>query len=208
MRALFLILSAIALWLLGKPAFSQVPHMPFSFTAQPVNLSQRNIDLLSTAAIGVSSLTIDQATGNPFGTNGTMAYMDVEDNRVTSTPRPGVALVERGVQGTRTATHGALAKVWLGTARYYGPQNPSGRCNPFSIVVRPNVVVRSGMVFDCVSSGLTWREADFRWSVAKFAWNTPGDQGTWVRIPVEQGDWHVAELPWSKATFQWKQIAK
>lgn len=209
MRTLVIILAAIALWLLGRPAFGQVPQFPFSFTSQPVNLSERNIYLLSTSAIGVSSLTIDQATGNPFGTNGTLIQMDIEADRVTSVPRPGVTLVERGVQGTRTATHGALSKVWIATARYFLNQNPAGKCNPFAVTVRPVVVIPSGSVFDCFAgSGQSWKQSKYPWTEAKFAWSAPVDQGTWKRIPVEQGDWAVAAIAWKNATFQWKQIAK
>lgn len=207
MRTLFVGLVVIAWWMLGWPAFAQVPHMPFSYTAMPLNNQQLNVPLLSTSAIGVSYLTVNQDTGNPFGSNGTLFFMNHEAMRLTGMPG-GMANVERGVQGTRTAFQGALSKVWIATARYYGPQNPGGRCNPFSMVVRPNVVIRSGLVFDCVSSGLTWGEAAFSWSVARFPWNTPADQGIWVRVLVEQGTWRIAELPWSKATFAWNQIAK
>lgn len=189
------------------PLCAQVPQMPYSFTANQINAQQTNIPLLSTAAIGVSYLTVDQATGNPFGSNGTLIFMDQEAMRVTSLGN-GVVNVQRGVQGTRTAAHKALAKAWIATARYFSIQNPSGRCNPYQIVVRPNVAIMSGSVFDCAAPGSLWADASFAWSTANFPWNRDVLQGQWVRIPVEQGDWNVAAVSWEHATFSWNEIAR
>lgn len=227
-----------------EPVAAQVPTLPNTYLAAPVtNQStgnpsfQTGIFLLDPSLVGSPNITVEQATGLPFGTNGYQFVIDIESMAVQSQSN-GVSYVRRGANGTRTFAHGALANVWVASARYFWPRNPSGVCNPFAQLVQPAVAIPSGNAFQCFGDG-TWGGADsevaepaepntgFPGNVlpgygvvaivdsggSYFPWSAAQFawnatvQGAWEPIFTEQGDWNIAALPWQSSTWAWKDIA-
>ncbi len=189
----------------------QVPVMPYTFTAAPVSNQstgqppfQSQIFLLNPSIIGSSGLTVAQGTGNPSGSNGAQFVIDIESMAVQSVFPQG-ANVRRGANGTRTYTHGALAKTWVASARYFWPRNPSGVCQPATQLVTPAIAIPSGGAFVCKGDG-TWAGAFFSWNQAQFKWLDATNAGVWIQIPIEQGDWAVAGINWNQ-NFAWNQFA-
>ena len=87
-------------------AAAQVPSLPYTFTAAPVSNQstgipsfQTTVQLLNPGIIGASYLTVDQATGLPYGSNGTLLLIDIEGMAVQSV-RPNIQ-VKRGSEGTQ-----------------------------------------------------------------------------------------------------------
>jgi hypothetical protein len=190
---------------------AQVPALPFTFTSAPVSAQstgfpqyQNQILLLNPSIIGATNITVDQATGLPYGSNGAQFVIDIESMAVQSVFAQG-ANVRRGVNGTRSFAHGALARVWVASARYFWPRNPSGVCCPTCQTVTPAVAIPSGQAFTCQGTG-TWATSTFPWNAAQFSWNAP-IQGVWEQITEEQGDWNVATLSWDSAAWKWADTA-
>ncbi|MFP5227571.1 MAG: hypothetical protein ACLGXA_08055 [Acidobacteriota bacterium] len=199
----------IAVVLIASSLFAQVPTLPSTYLAKPLNALATNgtptqVTLIDPSIVGSSYLTIDQATGNPAGSNGAFLYMNTEAMKVFAVNN-GIVQVNRGASGTRTATEGALSKVWVASARYFWLRNPSGVCNPGVQTVTPAVVFPSGQAYECQGDG-TWGASNFSWSAAQFKWNA-ANQGVWGQIAIEQGDWNVASINWNQS-FSWSQFAQ
>ncbi len=190
---------------------SQVPSLPFTYTSAPVSNQstgippyQNKVLLIDPSVIGRSYLTVDQATGLPTGSNGAQFVIDIESMAVQSVFSQG-ANVRRGANGTRSFAHGALANVWVASARYFWPRNPQGVCCPTCQTVTPAVAIPSGQAFTCQGNG-DWQSSSFSWSAAQFKWIDP-IQGVWGQIHVDQGDWVIASISWQASTWPWKDIA-
>jgi len=194
-----------------RHAAAQVPSLPYTFTAAPVSNQstgipsfQTTVQLLNPGIIGASYLTVDQATGLPYGSNGTLLLIDIEGMAVQSV-RPNIQ-VKRGSEGTRSFAHGALARVWAADYRYFWPRNPSGVCKPATLTISPAVAIPSGQEFLCVGDG-TWGGAGFSWNQAQFSWLNATLDGVWIQQSIEQGDWAIAAIAWGNSSFAWKDIA-
>jgi len=198
-------------FLLGERGFGQVPTLPSTYTSAPVtNQSigipsyQNNVFLLNPGVIGATNITVDQDTGLPTGSNGAQFVIDIESMAVQSVFSQG-ATMRRGANGTRSFAHGALAKVWVASARYFWPRNPSGVCCPSCQTVTPAVAIPSGQAFTCQGNG-DWQSSTFSWTAAQFAWNA-SIQGVWGRIFVEQGTWNVGAIGWQNSNWSWQDTA-
>src|ERR1700744_2763469 len=82
--------------------------MPYTFTTAPVtNQStgipsyQNTVKLLNPAVINPAYLTVEQNTGNPVGSNGTILVIDIEAMRAQGLiPGTSTVNVIRGAEGT------------------------------------------------------------------------------------------------------------
>ena len=199
----------MALSACDRVAFAQVPAMPYSFLARPLNGEPTNgsplaVFLLSNSNIIAPYLTVAQSTGPSSGTNGILLLVDQEAMLVQSTFNPNGAMVVRGVNGTRVMAHGAFAKVWIASRGYFWPRNPSGVCNPPALQVTPAMAIPSGQAFVCDGGG-TWVQSTYSWTAAQFSWGA-AVMGVWTQIPIVQGDWADAAEQWSAASYPWSQL--
>ena len=97
------------------------------------------------------TFTVASATGFSAGR---IAFVDGEAISILSVSGTQIKGIG-GYSGTRAAVHASGARVYVGPASYFSTYDRVGPCTSTSEVVLPVANVRSGKVFDCVSS--IWR---------------------------------------------------
>lgn len=137
-----LFLLALAAFVATTPAFAQATLASTTLGAA-VSATDQCVSVAS--ASGITA---------PGGLNNftTYLYVDREELPVTSVSGTYIC-VRRGGDSTPVQTHNSGATVWVGPPNYFRTGTPGGSCTATSEVVLPRIVVDTGEVWTCPSSG-------------------------------------------------------
>lgn len=118
---------------------------------------------LSTAVTSktTNTITVTSATGFSVGR---IAYTGREAMRIQAVSGTTIT-VRRGSDSTRAYTHASGATIYVGPVEYFSTYDRSGSCTAANELVLPVINLKSGTIWNCVSSVWT-------------ATNGPATQGT------------------------------
>ncbi len=130
------------------------PYTTTTTSAAVSNTTTTNVNL--TSASGVLAPGVNQAQGGlgspTGGPNETGLFIDRELMRVNSVSGT-VARVQRGVQGTQSASHLSGATVYVGPFSAFTQRQFFGSCDPTAFPTLPLINTNSGAIYNCPSVG-------------------------------------------------------
>lgn len=150
------IFSLFALFVLAvSAAFGQSALNTTTLSANVTTTSSNRIPLTSTTNIAGPGLNQAQGgLGSPTGgPNHYGIFVDGELMQVNSIPVAGAALVERGVQGTKSSAHNSGATVYIGYLSQFINYDRAGRCISTDYAVLPQLNTNDGKFFGCPTAG-------------------------------------------------------
>lgn len=151
----------IALLVASVSAFAQTGFTQTTLTTA-ITARGQNLGVGGTSSLLVGSTTGMFAPalnpsygsiGSPTGPNITYLIIDRELMRINAVPSSTVVVVERGVQGTKTANHSATATVFVAVAPQLLNSDPTGGCTATTMAYLPQFSFTSGNFFTCPTSG-------------------------------------------------------
>lgn len=119
---------------------------------------------LAAAVTSTSTTYIQVTSATGFTARQTYAFVDREYLQVISVNGTTIQ-VARGFAGTLATTHATAKTIYVGPAEYFSSFDRAGSCTSTQELVLPVINIKTGTIFNCVSS---------LWTIT----NGPGTQGT------------------------------
>ncbi len=164
---------------------AQTAAMPETILAQPVANAITNEIVLQriTAAFAPGTQTPPGGLDSPVGISPNTVMLTwpppSEAMSIYQVGLPGLTnrvLARRGMYSTYPKAQAVGMLIFIGPARYFANNNPSGVCNPYATLVLPLVTIPSGIVWNCTNNrwtqGIQWYQDQGYWNTTIIAWRS------------------------------------